>query len=102
MSKNTVKFPSIADVANDLRIINADLRGDGNDYRSEDDGGAGACDIRLQVMPDGAWTIHVGDSSYDLDHRGFWGSACLDGRRFDSRAVARDLIEQARDHAAQE
>lgn len=42
------------------------------------------------------------DSSYDLDHRGFWGASSVpgSGARFSSRDVARDLIDQARDMKA--
>lgn len=88
-----LKFPSIADVARELRGINANVEGD--------------CDVRLQVWDDGQWRVHYGDSSYDQDHRGFWGSSSVPGvnakgqvQRFDARAVAKDLIEQAREDFA--
>lgn len=87
-----VKFPSIARVAAELRAVNATL--DPADFAEE------GCDVRLQVYPDGDWAIRVGDSSYDLDHRGYWGASCLDGRRFDSTDLARDLIDQAREQYA--
>lgn len=50
--------------------------------------------------------VRYGDSSYDLDHRGSWGASSVPGvvngtvRRFPSRDVARDLLEQAREMAA--
>src|SRR4029078_13330896 len=60
----------------------------------------GECiDVRLQVQSDG-WTVHFGDSSYDQDHRGFWGASCI-VTTSNCREVARDLIEQAKDHEAQ-
>ena len=65
----------------------------------------GACDVRLQVHgwagPD--WAIHVGDSSYDQDHRGHWGNT---GLAFDYTieqviGVASELVDQAIDQACQ-
>lgn len=87
------KFPSIAAVAAELRAINQELYPD--DFPEGD-----SCDVRLQVYPDGDWAIRTGDSSYDLDHRGYWGCGSLDGRRFDSVETARDLIDQAREQYA--
>ena len=95
-----MKFPSIKDVAHDLRVENRTL--DPADFPLDNGHGESeSCDVRLQVYPDGQWAIRIGDSSYDLDHRGFWGSSSLDGRRFDSRAMAKDLIDQCKDHYAQ-
>ena len=88
-----VRFPSIASVANALRDVNASL--DPRDFPDDD-----SCDVRLQVYPDGDWAIRVGDSSYDLDHHGYWGAGCLNGKRFDSAETARDLIDQAREQYA--
>ena len=86
-----MRFPSILAVAQELRMINANVEGE--------------CDVRLQVYEDGAWWIRYGDSSYDQDHRGYWGASCIPGcggkncrpRRFRSRDVARDLIDQVKD-----
>ena len=88
-----MKFPSIADVANALRDVNRDL--DPRDFPDDE-----WCDVRLQVYPNGDWAIRVGDSSYDLDHRGYWGCGSLNGRRFNSADMARDLIEQAKEQKA--
>lgn len=88
-----MKFPSIAHIAACLRDLNANVEGE--------------CDVRLQVYADGVWAIHYGDSSYDLDHRGFWGASCVPGvvngrvTRFRSRDIAKDLLEQAKDAYAQ-
>jgi len=61
-------------------------------------------EVRLQVhtFHDGAsWNLHVGDASYDTDHKGFWGSGSLDAET-DVQALAADLVEQALDHCAQD
>jgi hypothetical protein len=92
-----VKFPSIAEVAAVLRNLNANVEADGE-----------GCDVRLQVYSDGEWAVRWGDSSYDTDHRGYWGASSIPGvvrgtvKRFDSRDVARDLISQARDARAED
>ena len=60
-------------------------------------------EVRLQVYEDGSWTLRTGDSSYDQDHRGFWGASCVapgDSVKF-LRRIAKDLIDQAADSAAQ-
>lgn len=89
-----MRFPTIEEVSAELRRINK--------QDSADDGDDGGIDVRLQVHPDGTWTVNWGSSDYDQDHRGYWGSSSVpgDGRRFDSKDIARDLIEQAREHKA--
>lgn len=82
-------FPTIRELTQDLIGIKRWLR----------DNDIGETDIRLQVV-DGGWATHTGDSSYDQDHRGFWGASCID-RTTNCRDLARDLIEQARDHRVQ-
>jgi len=91
----SMKFPTIKDIASDLRGINANVEGE--------------TDIRLQVYPDGAWCLRVGLSDYDQDHRGFWGASCIPGvnargqvSRFNSMDLARDLVSLARDQEAQD
>ena len=83
-----MRFPKISEVAYDLRAVNDDC---------EDE-----CDVRLQVYPDGNWSLHFGDASYDQDHRGYWGASSVPGggRRFNSTEMARDLIDQAREQRA--
>jgi hypothetical protein len=51
-------------------------------------------DIRLQVMDDGDWSLHSGDSQFDDDHRGHWGCATLVPGMNNTavREVARELI----------
>jgi hypothetical protein len=93
-----VKFPSIAAVAAALRAENRSLAPYCTGHRDPDDDRS--VDIRLQVYPNGSWAIRVGDASYDLDHHGYWGASSLDGRRFDSRSLAKDLLEQAKEQHA--
>ena len=58
----------------------------------------GYIDVRLQARP-GPWSVSVdvrsGDSSYDHDHRGFWGSSCIAGLETDDdlAALADSLID---------
>ena len=95
-----MRFPSIHHVAMALREINGDVGvGEGPDEFGDFE----QCDVRLQVYNDGTWAIRVGSSDYDQDHHGYWGASCVPGgrKRFQSRDVARDLIDQARDAHAQ-
>jgi len=89
-----MRFPKIDDVAAELRDINQ------SELQPEDaDEGI---DVRLQVYPDGQWAVRWGLSDYDQDHRGFWGASSVPGnnRRFSSKDIARDLIDQAKDQHA--
>lgn len=90
-----MRFPKIDEVASELRAINK--------QQSAPDGDDGGIDVRLQVYPDGDWAVRGGLSDYDQDHRGYWGASSVpgDNRRFDSKALARDLIDQAKEHHAQ-
>jgi hypothetical protein len=87
MKETTMRFPSIKDVATELRAIN-----------KEADAGRDEVDVRLQVYEDGAWAVRWGLSDYQ-DHRGYWGASSVPGsnRRFHSEDVARNLIDQAKD-----
>jgi hypothetical protein len=89
-----MRFPKIDDVAAELRAIN-------KQQLNRDDADEGI-DVRLQVYPDGDWAVRSGSSDYDQDHRGYWGASGVpgDNRRFDSKAVARDLIDQAKEQRA--
>jgi hypothetical protein len=82
-----MRFPSIQVVAAELRRINAMVDEE--------------CDVRLQVYESemGEWAIRWGDPSFDHDHRGYWGAACVPGgkKRFPSEDIARDLLDQAKD-----
>ena len=88
-------FPTIEHVSFDLRWVNG-LPSNGD------------VDVRLQVFePDHlsdlySWRINYGDASYDQDARGFCGAASVpgNGKRFKSREVAKDLIEQVKEQIA--
>ena len=89
-----MKFPSIKRVAGELRWQNE---------RIEDTHGDGI-DVRLQVYPDAQWALRYGLCDYDPDHLGYWGASSIPcgNKRFNSREVARDLIEQCREQYALE
>lgn len=60
-------------------------------------------DIRLQIHG-GGWQTHHGDSQYDQDHRGAWGSSCVPVPCAwkAARDIARDLIDQVLDQLAEQ
>ncbi len=59
-------------------------------------------ECRLQVH-NGNWQLHTGDSSYDQDHRGAWGCGSIPWgcTRKESREIARELLNDCDDSAAQ-
>jgi hypothetical protein len=88
----TLTFPTTTAIYNALMAVRQSLRAE----HAEND-----IDVRLQVTSTG-WTLHTGDSSYDLDHHGFWGTTTVgasDTSRL-LRSMADDLREQAQDAAA--
>lgn len=93
MSK-MLRLPAVSVIAKCLSQINK--------YRVEGDDEEGI-DVRLQVYKDGQWAVRSGSSDYDQDHRGFWGASGVPGSRrsFNSQSVARDLIDQVENMAAQ-
>lgn len=96
-----MRFPSIKDVATELRAINKEAEAD-EDYahgRGSVIREVSSVDVRLQVYEDGAWAVRWGLSDYDQDHRGYWGASSVPGsnRRFRSEDVASSLIDQAKD-----
>lgn len=93
-----MKFPSIAAVARELRAQAKHVHWCCDRHEHEE--GCDFCDVRLQVYPDGAWAVRVGLSDYDQDHRGFWGASCIPRGRFNATDLARDLVNQCRDHHA--
>jgi hypothetical protein len=83
-------WPRLADIAKELNAINRMVDNE--------------CDVRLQVYEDQQWAIRWGASDYDLDHRGYWGASSVPGKgsAFQDFAIARDLLEQAREQWAME
>lgn len=95
-------FPTVAELAKDLREASAEFDPrtlPPADRIDPETGHHVELDVRLQVIPGKGWTLWTGDSQYDTDHRGFWGSGSVPGRghRFDSRELAADLIDQAKE-----
>ena len=83
-----IEWPTVDEIAADLILIrNTQPKVSGED---------GWIDVRLQVMEDGDWSIHSGDSQYDTDHGGFWGCDSLNYQS-DCREVAESLLEEAQD-----
>ena len=104
---NPGDWPSIDSLAHDLKAEKEALRRmftrrEAENEWDEEGGAGGYVDVRLQVVPDEGWALHTGISDYDQDHRGHWGADSLRvyGRQ-NLRELARDLIRQARDDAAQ-
>jgi len=93
-----MKFPAIKDVARDLKNIAREISKYGLPEDEE-----GGCDVRLQVLPNGGWSVHSGDAQYDQDHQGYWGASSIpyDGH-FNATEVAKDLIDQVKDAAAED
>lgn len=96
MSTPRIRFPSVAAVARELIEAKAFYLTPAKDRHPDD---PADIDVRLQVQEDGGWDLHFGDSSYDQDHRGYWGASCL-SLRTNCRSLAWDLIGEAQDHAA--
>lgn len=95
-----MKFPSIESVAAALRHANSDIDRRDVEREQKADPDYSGVDVRLQVYDSGEFAIRVCDSSYDQDHRGYWGAGTLDGKRFDSRGMARELLEQCKEQHA--
>jgi hypothetical protein len=58
-------------------------------------------DVRLQVTEDNGYHVRWGDSQFDTDHRGAWGSSSVGMKQSmeDCKAIAKDLISQAAEDA---
>jgi hypothetical protein len=95
-----MRWPKISEVASDLKGINNAASSYFPDEGTEDE--PFYIDVRLQVYEDGNWAIRSGDSQYDQDHRGYWGSSSVpgSGKPFKATETARELIEQAKDSYA--
>ena len=82
----------ISDIADIVYSFGQDLKGYDLEPGFGEDEVHG--DIRLQVL-DGSWEYHTGDSQYDTDHRGMWGSTSVPAgvSKRQARQIAIDLIE---------
>ncbi len=94
----SLPFPTLLELTKAVRAYAQELA-TYNPQDLDDDEGNPSGDIRLQVSDDG-WAVHTGDSSYDQDHRGFWGASSVEPNQSDCRSIARDLLEQAKDDYA--
>lgn len=100
-----LKWPAVEDVQGALKNVRDGMEaGD-------------LTDVRLQVYgPEHAdewpaldgrkplpWAIRTGMSDYDTDHRGYWGASSVDSIDSDVwlMTTAEELLDQAKDHAAQ-
>jgi hypothetical protein len=95
-----MRFPCVRAVAKVLRAENEWIKRNFSEVSKDREDFW--VDVRLQVWPDGTWALHSGDSSYDQDHRGYWGASSLNGHPFNSMAVARQLIDDCKEHYSQE
>ena len=89
------RMPPVSHVRRELRVAHTHLKRIGAMTREHP-----WCDVRLQVYEDGTWALRTGESDYDQDHRGFWGAGAFPRGRFDSEGMARGLIAQCADAAA--
>ena len=77
-----------------LRSVAADI-----DNPDGDDSDDASVDVRARYLPGSGWDFASGDPSYDLDHRGFWGSQSV-ADDDDARTIANtayDLLREAAD-----
>lgn len=91
-----LKFPTIQDVAWELRALNASL-----DRETT---------VRFEILTDGRWWIHAGDSKNDIDGHSYGSSGKVPGctgkhhkpRKFPSEELAKHLIDEAADEYFQD
>jgi hypothetical protein len=98
----------VSDVTHDLLIERGPVQPEPSPEeiaeRGEDENDPDATDVRLQVRTwrGNDWGIRTGDSSYDQDHRGFWGAGRISPYDTDHciGETANDLVDQALEQAA--
>jgi hypothetical protein len=91
--KKCVRTPSIKTVAEWLQRVSINSPG------MEDEG----CDVRLQVYEDSSFQLHSGDSSYDQDHRGYWGAGYVPGGKITLKLaseIAKGMIDEVLESCA--
>ena len=68
-----------------------------------DDDDMPGIDVRIQCEPGKGWQLHTGDSQYDQSHKGYWGASSISKDMDDDtiRSIASEMIDQAREMAAQ-
>lgn len=92
---NKYGFPTKKELSTRLQEITLYYDEDMREEEEPSDEEEAFMDVRLQVF--GGWQIHTGDSSYDQDHRGYWGSGYI-------RCVpdVRNMTEEEADELAEE
>ena len=101
MKNKKTHLPSIANVRAALRSNWKYLRRNFSrpEFAEKGEDFAGQ-DVRLQVLENGDWAVHVCSPDYDQDHRGYWGASLLSYDRQNLTDLARDLIGQCADAIA--
>ena len=97
-----MRFPSIKDVASELRRVNTQDSVSTAEWSGiEDDS---EIEVRLCIEDDGDWNILWGDSAYDQRHSPICAASSVpgDSRRFNSTELARELLSEARDQHAEQ
>ena len=101
MKNKKTRLPSIANVRAKLfanwRYLRRNFSRSEFEVTGEDFAGQ---DVRLQVLENGDWAVHVCSPDYDQDHRGYWGASCISYDRQNLTELARDLIDQCADALA--
>ena len=94
-----MKFPSVTNVARRLVEINQSAE---PDYTAVSNTNDACVDVRLCVDEDGSWIVRSGLVDYDQSHSAYCGASSVPGgkRRFDSREIAKDLLDQCKDQHA--
>ena len=96
-------LPPVASVVNRLKYVRDHICEPVPTFEDPQEPCDYTVDVRLQMYDDGTWAVRSGDSSYDNDHRGFWGCDCVTGDDSDAALarIAANLIDQCGDCAAQ-
>ena len=96
--ENIPDSPTVTELAIELLAVSVHVETDMIDPGCDEP----SIDVRLRLHG-GSWYLMVGDSSYDQDHRGYWGASSVgyDLPMDDAKDIALDLIDQALDDHAQ-
>jgi hypothetical protein len=94
-----IVLPTTADVRADLTGVLNQAKKWGTFSDQEED----TIDVRLQVHDNGDWYLHAGDSSFDTDHRGYWGSSSISVGETQTtlQQIASQLLNEVKDSIAQ-
>lgn len=95
-----IKFPTIKEITEEIIAYRNYLKNNFDPKDIQDEEGNAGGDCRLQLYEDGVWALRTGDASYDTSHLGFWGasSVSIEATNKECKDIAKDLIEQVKDH----